>query len=180
MRSVTTPDFHYIYNFWSDGRNQFKFGPGLTFEVLDSMSHLDSTARAIYVKTSFRTKEELYAISDADNLTNLTHLEEYRTTLDNARALLKKEMLRFNDPFVRKLSFETMWCRLYPVPAKERIYYEANLTPDTFFIYNNQGAEVMAGHNPERSINIQNLSKGIYIIEFRTDQNVVFQKFIKE
>lgn len=75
--------------------------------------------------------------------------------------------------------FNTNSFSIYPNPANEII----NLDIDKSFnynIYNLIGKLLVKGKSNQKSINVSNLSKGIYLLEIETFENKIYiQKFIK-
>lgn len=68
---------------------------------------------------------------------------------------------------------------IYPNPVKEAIYL-SNITKAEYEIFNILGESISKGISNENQINVNSLTKGIYILRFK-DEDVIFnQKFIKE
>ena len=68
---------------------------------------------------------------------------------------------------------------VYPNPTTGIV----NIDVDTRFdavIYNYQGQMVMKLNDKDGQIDITNLTSGMYLIEIRTDENVMIKKIIKK
>ena len=72
--------------------------------------------------------------------------------------------------------------KVYPNPAKEEVNIILNTAGNLISIYNTQGVLVKQLYitNAEERINIADLSKGMYIIEVKSEESRSFQKIIIE
>ena len=68
--------------------------------------------------------------------------------------------------------------KIYPNPVKEIIHL-SNITETDFEIYDILGNLVSKG-NSENQINVNFLTKGVYILKLKNGENIINQKFIKE
>ena len=66
---------------------------------------------------------------------------------------------------------------VYPNPAKDVIYVDANKTFDAT-IYNYQGQTVMRVYENNGKIDVSELSSGMYFVEIKTNDNVVVKKVL--
>ena len=72
--------------------------------------------------------------------------------------------------------------KFYPNPANDyiRIQNNANKVIKNLSITNVLGKKVVSEQNPSEEINIQNLTKGIYILQFQVDGKIYSTKIIKK
>jgi len=75
--------------------------------------------------------------------------------------------------------FEKNKINIYPNPVKEIIYL-SNITGTKYEIFDILGQSITKGKINESQINVNSLSKGIYILKLKSDANTINQKFIKE
>ncbi len=69
---------------------------------------------------------------------------------------------------------------LYPNPSSDFIHFENSLTIQEVTCYNSIGKKINLNWNSNNTIDISGLSNGLYILQFRTEQNKFFnKKFIK-
>ena len=68
---------------------------------------------------------------------------------------------------------------LYPNPVKDILYFSANGKVAKADIYDLNGRLVKAAAVSNNSVNVSNLSKGVYFIVLHTDKGVIKEKFIK-
>lgn len=72
---------------------------------------------------------------------------------------------------------------LYPNPASDfiKISTQKDLKINTYTVYNTAGQQVVSGiYTPNKSINVNTLQAGNYIIQIKTDSGIFSQKFIKK
>jgi uncharacterized delta-60 repeat protein len=68
---------------------------------------------------------------------------------------------------------------IFPNPVQEKIYF-SNLKNVEYEIYNMLGKLVLKGNNVENEINVNNITKGVYILKLKKGEHIFNQKFIKE
>ena len=69
----------------------------------------------------------------------------------------------------------------YPNPVNDRLYLKnSNYVSTLIMIYDLQGKKVLDGKVDSESIDISNLSKGIYIVKVLFPEKIMIAKFIKE
>jgi len=76
-----------------------------------------------------------------------------------------------------KLSFHDY--RLYPVPTYDKLYIEG-VDSKAFKVYDLMGKMVKEGETMQNSIDVSELTNGIYILKSVTDKGLIVQKFIKQ
>lgn len=71
---------------------------------------------------------------------------------------------------------------IYPIPAKDRVYYKGSLPASTrgLCIYNQVGQMIDYRENVTNPIDVSFLSPGIYIMEFVTDELPIREKLLIE
>lgn len=79
-------------------------------------------------------------------------------------------------------NFELDTIRFYPNPAENSIQIsnKSSKTINEIIIYTLLGKKVMSIQNPESSINISVLSKGMYLLTYKTENQTKTLKFIKK
>lgn len=82
-------------------------------------------------------------------------------------------------PTLSNEDFEKNKINIYPNPVKETIY-TSNITDVEFEIFNILGKSILKGKTNENQINVNSLSKGIYILKLKKGDVIFNQKFIKE
>ena len=83
-----------------------------------------------------------------------------------------------NDNFVS--SSESNKLEIYPNPTKNIIHIKNNTEIEKIKIFDYLGKEVLTQTQNNNEINVENLSKGIYVIEIHSENKKVYRKFIKE
>ena len=83
-----------------------------------------------------------------------------------------------NDNFVS--NFENNELQIYPNPTKNIIHIKNNTEIEKIKIFDSVGKEVLTQTQNKNEINVENLSKGIYLIEIHSENEKVYRKFIKE
>lgn len=68
---------------------------------------------------------------------------------------------------------------IYPNPVKEIIYL-SNITETEYEIFDILGNSISKGKTIINGINVNSLSKGIYILKLKNGENLITKKFIKE
>ncbi len=71
---------------------------------------------------------------------------------------------------------------IYPVPAKDRIYYKGTMPASVrgLYIYNQVGQMLDYNENVTNPIDVSSLIPGIYIMEFVTDELPIREKLLIE
>ncbi|MDP1727331.1 MAG: T9SS type A sorting domain-containing protein [Bacteroidota bacterium] len=69
--------------------------------------------------------------------------------------------------------------RLYPVPATNQLFIEG-VNSRNFKIYDLAGRFIKGGETLQNSIDISELSNGLYVLHAISDKGLIVQKFIKE
>ena len=83
-----------------------------------------------------------------------------------------------NDNFVSNL--ENNKLQIYPNPTKNIIHIKNNTEIEKIKIFDCVGKEVLTQTQNKNEINVESLSKGIYLIEIHSENDKVYRKFIKE
>ncbi len=86
------------------------------------------------------------------------------------------------DPILSITDNKLSGISLFPNPASSMINFSAETGIDSYRIYNVLGAQVMAGSvNSQRSsVDISELSEGMYLIEFTSEGEKAVKKFLKQ
>lgn len=70
--------------------------------------------------------------------------------------------------------------QIYPNPVADRLFISSeNLQIETIAIINLQGRQVFSEKNETQSIDVSNLSEGLYFIEISSSEGKSVQKFVK-
>ncbi len=79
-------------------------------------------------------------------------------------------------------NYELNTVSVYPNPTKGTVHFNAlnNTSIEGIKIYNLQGSEIMAFEGYQESIDVQNLSTGIYLLNIQTDKGISRHRLIKE
>ena len=83
-----------------------------------------------------------------------------------------------NDNFVT--NSENNKLQIYPNPAKNIIHIKNNSEIEKITIFDYLGKEILTQTQNINEVNVENLSKGIYLIEIHSENEKVYKKFIKE
>lgn len=83
-----------------------------------------------------------------------------------------------NDSFVS--NSENNKLQIFPNPTKNIIHIKNNSEIEKIKIFDYLGKEVLTQTQNINEINIENLSKGIYLMEIQSENEKVYKKFIKE
>jgi hypothetical protein len=78
--------------------------------------------------------------------------------------------------------FDTGTIAIFPNPAHEKVYIRCPLNIKRISIFNIQGLEFSQTFSPgyESYVNVQNLSKGLYLLEIHTEAGIIVGKLIIE
>ena len=103
MRGVETPEYLYLFNPWSDGKDIMRTATQGT-KTYKRMQELAPTSESIQKRLDLfehRVVEELYNVQeDPDCLINLVESESHQSVLEDMRARLKTWMEDTNDPAI--------------------------------------------------------------------------------
>ena len=83
-----------------------------------------------------------------------------------------------NDSFVS--TSENNKLQIYPNPTKNILHIMNTSEIEKLKIFDYLGKEVLTQTQNNNEINVENLSKGIYLIEINSENEKVYKKFIKE
>jgi len=83
-----------------------------------------------------------------------------------------------NDSFITNSEIEKL--QIYPNPTKNIIHIKSNFEFEKITIFDYLGKEILTQTKNNDDLNVENLSKGIYLIEFQSENEKVYKKFIKE
>ena len=70
--------------------------------------------------------------------------------------------------------------QIFPNPTKNIIQIKNNTEIEKIKIFDYLGKEVLTQTQNNNEINVENLSKGIYLLEIHSEKEKVYRKFIKE
>ncbi len=83
-----------------------------------------------------------------------------------------------NDNFLSNTENTTL--QIYPNPTKNILLIKNNYEIEKIKIFDYLGKEVLTQTQNNKEINVENLSKGIYLLEIYLEKEKVYKKFIKE
>ena len=69
---------------------------------------------------------------------------------------------------------------IYPNPTKNIVHFKNISEIEEIKIFDYLGKEVLKQTIINNEINVENLSKGIYLIEIHSENEKIYKKFIKE
>ncbi len=101
MRCVQNEDFGYIYNFWSDHKQQISGDAtgGLTWRAMIKAAETDPEIAKRVELYRYRVPEEFYDFkNDPDGLINLVNDPKYAKELDKFRKKMLQMMEKYDDP----------------------------------------------------------------------------------
>ena len=103
MRALIGKQYHYIYNHFADGKNQFydgKYGGGISLKAMEKAAETNREIRDRINFMYYRTKEELYdLVQDPHALNNLVDTPTARDTLTKMRDQMTTELTDQKDIF---------------------------------------------------------------------------------
>ena len=70
--------------------------------------------------------------------------------------------------------------RIFPNPSRNVFRIASNATIDQLTLFDALGKQIFIQTQNTREINLESVSKGIYILEITSDNNHIFRKLIKE
>jgi extracellular elastinolytic metalloproteinase len=68
---------------------------------------------------------------------------------------------------------------IYPVPTEATLNIATDLIIDTIDIFDLLGKQIMHIKNPSNKIDVSNISQGMYLLKFQTENKTVIKRFIK-
>ncbi len=101
MRCVQNENFGYIYNFWSDHKQEIRGDAtgGLTWKAMNKAAETDPEIAKRVELYKYRVPEEFYNFkNDPDGLINLAGDPAYADELDKFRIKMLTTMKKYNDP----------------------------------------------------------------------------------
>jgi N-sulfoglucosamine sulfohydrolase len=108
MRALIGKQYHYIYNHFADGTNQFydgKYGGGRSLQAMEKAAETDPEMRKRIDFMYYRTKEELYDLrKDPDALNNLADNPDASNALADQRMRMEARLRKNDDPFASAFS----------------------------------------------------------------------------
>ncbi|OYU97564.1 MAG: hypothetical protein CFE21_04525 [Bacteroidetes bacterium B1(2017)] len=78
---------------------------------------------------------------------------------------------------IKKLSAHSY--RLFPIPATTNLFIEG-VNPSSYKVYDLAGRLASEGDVMQNSINVSELSNGLYVLYAQTDKGLIVQKFLKQ
>jgi N-sulfoglucosamine sulfohydrolase len=103
MRCISSKDFTYIYNAWSDGKTQYQSEP-MGGEAFRAMKQAATTNPAIAARVEMllhRVPQEFYDINhDPESLNNLINSAAHAEQINEMRGRLLKWMEQTKDPLI--------------------------------------------------------------------------------
>ncbi len=82
-----------------------------------------------------------------------------------------------NDSFINN---DANKLTLFPNPSKNIIQLKSNSKIDKISVYDSLGKVILIQPQNNNEINVENISKGVYLIEVFTENKKYYRKFIKE
>ncbi|RPI41381.1 MAG: hypothetical protein EHM46_06485, partial [Bacteroidetes bacterium] len=101
MRCIQDKDFGYIYNFWSDHRQEIRGDAtgGITWKAMVEAAQTDPAIAERVALYRYRVPEEFYDFrNDPDGLHNLVDDPAYASRLDEFRQKMLEMMEKYRDP----------------------------------------------------------------------------------
>ncbi len=101
MRCVQNEDFGYIYNFWSDGKQEIRGDAtsGLTWKAMIKAAESDPEIAKRVELYKHRVPEEFYDFkNDPDALVNLINDPDYAHEVEKFRSKMLEMMEKYDDP----------------------------------------------------------------------------------
>jgi len=83
-----------------------------------------------------------------------------------------------NDSFISNSDNNKL--RIFPNPTKNLIQIKSNSVIEKIILFDYLGKEILTQIQNNNEVDVQNLSKGIYLIEIHSENGKVYKKFIKE
>ena len=103
MRALIGKQYHYIYNHFSDGKNQFydgRYGGGRSLKAMERLAKTDPDMQKRIDFMYYRTKEELYDLEkDPHALNNLVDDANSLAALETMRKQMDSTLADLNDPY---------------------------------------------------------------------------------
>jgi hypothetical protein len=78
------------------------------------------------------------------------------------------------------VALEEKAIRLYPNPTEAFLYFDTELIVTEISIYDLNGKRLIVKLNPENNVNVNELSEGIYLIQFKIENSLLIKRFIKQ
>lgn len=88
-------------------------------------------------------------------------------------------IVRITNPILSLNNFEQNNISIYPNPVRDNIYL-SNIEKVDYEIFDMLGKLILKGKQNENQINVNSLTKGVYILKVKNEKNTFNQKFIKE
>lgn len=83
-----------------------------------------------------------------------------------------------NDSFT--LNNENSVLQIFPNPSKNSFQIKCNSKIDKIILFDTLGKAILIQTQNNNEIDVENLSKGIYLIEVFTENEKIYKRFIKE
>lgn len=166
-----------------------------SFEYFKSDSNNVNKNRVVFTNLSSDSTTQKWYFGDMNNSTSITKNAEFIYNKGGSynASLVATYANNCSDSTSKSISIsntsmlglsKNIGIKVFPNPAKEVLYMEFNedFKINKLYLIDVNGKEILATNLDEnRSINIHNLVKGIYLIKFITDDEKTFYtKFIKE
>ncbi|PWI30474.1 subtilisin [Flavobacteriaceae bacterium LYZ1037] len=68
---------------------------------------------------------------------------------------------------------------VYPVPTEATLNISTELKIDSIDMFDLLGKQIMHLENPSKSIDVSNISEGMYLLKFKIENNTVIKRFVK-
>jgi extracellular elastinolytic metalloproteinase len=68
---------------------------------------------------------------------------------------------------------------IYPVPTEATLNIATDLIIDSIEMYDLLGKQIMHIKNPSNKIDVSNVSQGMYLLKFQTENKTLIKRFIK-
>jgi hypothetical protein len=75
---------------------------------------------------------------------------------------------------------ETPKVNIYPNPASDWLYIDADAVVEAVAVRNMSGVTVIEDNNASHALNTSHLNPGIYVLQLSTDRGVISRKFVKQ
>lgn len=121
------------------------------------------------------------AVTELNGILTMTPLEEYDNTEVKIKASdgwlgYKTYSLKLSTTGIISLKDEDFV--VYPNPTNSTLYLSVNAV-DVVDIFTLEGVLIKSYYNPENSIDVNDLEKGLYLVRFKKDGQYFYQKLVK-
>lgn len=194
--NVADPNAHLLLLVWPENNDTLEFGVGADIFVIDGTAKNGVDFNLSTTKWVFPVGTNIYDQSNRKKLpynftpnANFWGKKDFSIKLGNLEGITSANLLNGQDLLrviidydgigigMPKLSIHDY--RLYPIPASTTLNIEG-VNPTQYKIYDLSGRLAQEGGLLQSSIDVSNLSNGLYILYAQTDRGMIVQKFLKD